>query len=297
MKNLKKAFCVILLLAVATGLLVARSPAQADMGPKPSVTVTFKNMGDELCYCTLLSERDNSGPHCVWDGNDENIYSDLDKDVFMAFVNYQDPDGFHFLQVGAQCNETKSFVWGYYAPSTFKILLYFPSTNTFVCSQICSRYAFDSYFAVNMKNVDITSTQTTPQLFANNSYFYFKEIVTFLVRMALTVAVEMGVAWIFRLRGKNVYLCLLITNVVTQLILNVVLNVAYYRSGMLMLVFVYVLLEFFVFLAEAITYGLVLAKVGNPPVRVWKSVLYAFVANLVSFALGMTLAIFLPALF
>lgn len=296
-KNLKKAFCLVLLLTAAMGLLVApTSPAQADMGPKPSVTVNFKNMGDELCYCTLLSESEHSGPHMVWDGNEENIYSDLDRDVFLAFANYQDMDGFYFLQFAAQCNETQSFVWNYYAPSTFKILLYFPKTNSFACSEICSRYAFDSYFAVDMKNVYVDPAHTVA-IVAKNNYNYFKEIVSFLLRMVLTVAVEMGVAWVFRFRGKNVFLCLLVTNVVTQLILNVALNVVNYRSGMLMLIFVYVLLEFFVFLTEAITYGLVLAKVGNPPVRVWKSVLYALVANLVSFALGMTLAICLPALF
>ena len=45
--------------------------ANADMGPKPSVRIRFENMGDALCYGTLLSERESTGPASVWDGTEE----------------------------------------------------------------------------------------------------------------------------------------------------------------------------------------------------------------------------------
>lgn len=288
-----------MLFAVALCVLVApNSTAQADTGPKPSVVVTFKNMGDELCYCTLLSKTETTGPHSVWEGREEDIkYSGLDEESFMAFVNYKDSDGFFFLSFGAQCNENKSFTWGYYPPYTFKILLYFPETNTFVSSDICERYAFDSYFSVEMNGVDITSTHAEPQLTPVNNYNYFKEIVTLICRIAITVAVELGIALLFRFRGKKVWLCLIITNVVTQLLLNIALNIANYYNGMFMLLLVYFLAEFFVFAAEAITYSIVLHKLGDPKVPVWKSIVYALTANLVSFVVGFVLALFLPVLF
>ena len=34
----------------------------ADIGPKASVHIQFKNMPDELCYGTLLSEKESTGP-------------------------------------------------------------------------------------------------------------------------------------------------------------------------------------------------------------------------------------------
>ncbi len=33
-----------------------------DTGPKPSVTIKFENMGDELCYGTLLAKEESTGP-------------------------------------------------------------------------------------------------------------------------------------------------------------------------------------------------------------------------------------------
>ena len=73
--------------------------ANADMGPKPSVRIQFKNMGDDLCYGTLLSKEACTGPARVWDGTSRNeqLY-DLDRDIWKAFVDYKDPDGYYFLQ-------------------------------------------------------------------------------------------------------------------------------------------------------------------------------------------------------
>ncbi len=56
--------------------------ARADTGPKPSVRITFKNMGDEVCYGTLLSETDSTGPASAWDGDPDHIYNyNLDPDI------------------------------------------------------------------------------------------------------------------------------------------------------------------------------------------------------------------------
>ena len=103
----KKALTWVLLALLLTALLPVT--AYADMGPKPSVQVTFENMDDRLCYGTLLSERESTGPAYVWDGNEEHIslWGDQDRNVWQAFVDYQDPDGFYFLQWFWRCDETK----------------------------------------------------------------------------------------------------------------------------------------------------------------------------------------------
>lgn len=294
-----KILVVAIIFAVALCVLVTpNSTAQADTAPKPSVVVTFKNMGDELCYATLLSESETIGPHSNWNGDEQWIEdSGLDKEIFMAFVNYTDPDGFYFLSFAKQCNESKSFTWGYYPPDTFKLLLYFPETNTFVSSDIYEQYAFDSYFSVDMKGVDTTKTQAQPQLKLQNSYNYFKEIATLICRMAITIALEMGIAWLFRFHGKKVWWCILITNIATQLVLNLILNIVNYYNGIFWLILVYFFAEFVVLFVESVVYSIALLKLGEPKVPVWKSVLYAFVANIVSFIGGMVLAIYLPVLF
>lgn len=293
MKKRSKYICVIFAIIIFTLTLVP-GVAFADFGPKESVQVTFKNTGNQTFYCTLLSKSDCSGPHSVYEGGE--IYSKVDNDVFMAFVNYEDADGFYFLQYVSRCDETQTFTWGYYPPDTFKILLYFPETNTFATSKIYTKYAFSSYFTVDLKGVN-GATASSVVLKATKSYDYFAEIVGLLFRVVATVALELGVAWLFKLRSKKAVLCVLITNCITQVVLNVVLNVFNYFDGPFTMILIYFLAEYFVFAAEAVTYSVVLKKVQQSPVPVWKSILYAFVANLLSFVVGMALAVFVPTLF
>lgn len=280
-------------------MFIPGTSAFADMGPKPSVRLTFINLDDdEECWCTLLSSEESSGPNWAWDG-DETVfeYGDINREVFLAFANYCDNDGFYFLQVMAQCNQNKSFTWNYYPPETFKVLLYFPQTDTFVSSPVYQCYAFDSYYSINMARIDTSETFPGPLLSLKISYNYFGEILGLLARVVLTIAVELGVACLFRFRGKKVFLWILIVNIATQLLLNIVLNVTSYLYGDLFMFLVYFFAEFFVFLSEAVTFSVAFARIDDIKAPVWKSILYAFTANTLSFVVGIILALFIPILF
>ena len=125
--------------------------ANADMGPKASVRIQFEHMGDELCYGTLLSKEKSTGPASAWDGRTESAQKEyMDPGIWEIFVNYKDPDGYYFLQRSWKVSESKELAWTYYPPGDFKILLYYPETETFVSSGIYARYAFDTYYTVDM---------------------------------------------------------------------------------------------------------------------------------------------------
>ena len=143
--------------------------AKADMGPKPSVRIQFKNMGDDLCYGTLLSKEKCTGPAQVWDGTvrNEQLYYDLDRSIWKSFVDYKDPDGYYFLQRGWTVSETGEIAWTYYPPQDFKILLYYPETGIFVSSGSYERYAFDTYYTVDMEGVQIGSVEYNENLSTN----------------------------------------------------------------------------------------------------------------------------------
>ena len=145
--------------------------ASADTGPKPSVRVTFENMGDELCYGTLLSKTPSTGPTRAWDGTEDGkpIFNGVKETVWRAFTEFKDEDGFYFLQWFRRADENKALNWTYYPPQTFKILLYYPDRATksgaadnsaggatrdsettaasgaFCVSDVLERYAFHSY--------------------------------------------------------------------------------------------------------------------------------------------------------
>ena len=277
--------------------------AKADMGPKPSVRIQFKNMGDDLCYGTLLSREKHAGPARVWDGTARlaQLY-DLDRSIWKAFVDYKDSDGYYFLQRGWTVSETGEIAWTYYPPENFKILLYYPETETFVSSGSYERYAFDTYYTVDMEGVRIGSVEynenlsTNERINAYRSYNYRKELLSLAVRILLTIAIEMAVALLFGFRQKKQLQILALVNITTQLLLNLLLNIIHYNAGPLAFITSYVFFEVILFVLEAGLYCRLLKKVSKRKEN-WYYVLYSFVANSASFWGGYYLATVLPGIF
>lgn len=273
--------------------------AKADIGPKPCVFITFENMGDEACYGTLLSASAGTGPASAWDGDmAHREMGNLDQDIWEAFAYYQDTDGYYFLQEAWLCSESKRLSWTYYPPDPFKILLYYPETDTFAVSGICERYAFDSYFSVDMSGVvpDAAGTQM-PVLTVKKSYDYAGEVVSLVIRTVITIALEIGMALLFGFRQRRQLTLIAWVNMVTQIVLNVRLNIVNYNRGFLAFMIFYVCDEAIVFLIEAVLYGILLRRVSEKPVPVWKTTLYALLANVGSFLCGFQLAVYIPEIF
>ena len=328
LKKRMKCFAGMLCL-VMTVLLLAPVIPRADLGPKPSVRIQFENMGDELCYGTLLSARESVGPAHAWDGEEDHAWykendcawAAFDYEIWKAFVEYEDPDGYYFLQEGWNVGVTKEIAWTYYPPSPFKILLYFPETGTFVSSGIYERYAFDTYYTVDMNGVRMDSVEYNEELStdqrleefdsvkhdenrssderieAHRSYNYRVEVISLIARIVATIIIEMLVALLFGFRKKKQMLLLVGVNTATQIILNVLLNIINYNSGHWAFIFYYILFELLVFGLEAVVYCLWMNRFSEKNKPVWFYVLYAFAANAVSFMVGIFVANLLPGIF
>ena len=312
--------------------------ASADTGPKPSVRVTFENMGDELCYGTLLSKTPSTGPARAWDGTEDGkyIYAGADEAVWRAFTEFKDEDGFYFLQWFWRADENKALNWTYYPPQTFKILLYYPDRATksgaadnsagggtgdsettaasgaFCVSDVLKRYEFHSYYFVDMRNVQSETIGTIAKISVTQSYDYSAEILGFFVRFIITLGVETLLALAFGLRTKRAFFTVLAANGVTQIALNLLLNVRLHFNNLYGVIPLYFFAELFIFAAEAALYCFILGKRknggengsadenGGKAAIVYSKkrlILYAFTANLVSFCIGLPLAILLPAVF
>ena len=193
---LRKVFSLLICLILVLNLPVT---AKADIGPKPSVRITFTGIEGETYYGTLLSERRSTGPATAWDGYEE--YCDWkpenEKPIWEKFIAYEDADGYYFLQEWWDCSESNQLSWTYYPPNPFKILLYFPETDTFYVSGIYERYAFDSYFTVDLSDYD-----TTP-ISAEKSYDFTWELISLAARIVLTIALELAIALFFGYREKR----------------------------------------------------------------------------------------------
>lgn len=289
--------CLILL------LVVFPAPVLADIGPKPSVVVNFDGVEGRNYYVTLLSRDPSTGPYSVLEpGRDEDYHEGYpDYSVYRKFVEYQDTDGYYFLQYFDDCSETHQFTWGYYPPADFKILIYFADTDSFaVSAEPYERYAFDSYFNVQMEGSDIFSVVApdgVASFRATKSYDYKGQIFSLVARVVLTIVVELLIALLFAFRKKRQILFIICVNVVTQVALNVALNAITYRQGPLVPVATYIVLELCVFAVEAVLYAVCLQKFSGEPVPKGKAVAYALVANAVSFVMGLGLAHIVPGIF
>ncbi len=297
-KPTKRFVTLAMVLALLVSLIVT---AWGDTGPKPSVHVAFDNMDDVLCYGTLLSERKSTGPSSAWDGNPDHAqhngmegygFMALDEATWQKFVDYADADGYYFLQEGWLITEEEGIAWTYYPPNPFKILLYFPETDTFMTSGIYERYAFDSYFTVDMEQ-----TGENGLLLAKRNYQYGPELLSFLARVVLTFAIEMALALAFLFREKKQLLLLLAVNGGTQIILNAALSIVDYHVGYIGFVLLYILFELIITVIEAVVYAAYLPRFSVRPRKRWACVVYAIVANYLSFHAGLFIASRLPGIF
>jgi len=309
-------FCLLLAFVLASTLFLP-VPASADMGPHPSVYVYFENLGEETCYATLLCYPGDAEPpliayrgtpesyrHFVGHNDEASDDDNYEHEIWQAFVDYDDPDDYDFVQWWFKVSDTPVVDWLYWAPDSFKILLYYPERNGFASSDICERYAFDSYYTVDMSKTDLSVLQKGDGSVAYISsvkksypYPWGKELLSLLARMIITVGLEVGVALLFRLWEKKTLLVIIFANVVTQLALNIALNihVFYHYSGAFTKF--YLQIEVCVFVLEALLYCLVLNKFTAKEHKQLFYVAYSLVANTISFLVGIGLAYVIPSLF
>ncbi len=273
--------------------LAMPATARADMGPKPSVQITFTGTDGRTYYGTLLSQHRSTGPASAWDGYSEPNIRDQDggEEIWSKFASYEDIDGFYFLQEWWKCSENDQLNWIYYPPTPFKILLYFPENDAFYISPIYESYAFDSYFTVDLSEYQQGS------LTAKKSYDYTWELISFGARMVCTILLELAIALLFGYRGKKVLTFLAIVNIFTQLALNIVLNLVNYNSGPFAFMLVLIPLELAVLMIEAVLYVSRLPAYSAKTHPKARAAAYALAANAASYESGLWLAYLIPGIF
>ncbi len=222
---------------------------------------------------------------------------DGDKYVnaILKLSEYEDLDGYTIF-IGRQTtiftgeSELKET---YYGPRTFKVLLYFVEEDRFVVSEKCEAYAFSAYYKMDVNLNQIFEDPQAPLPLSKN-YDYTREILLLIARIIITIAIELLLALCFKYRSKKAVLTICLTNVVTQTILNILLNLVNYKFGGLTFVLYYLLFELTAVVIESITYAICAKKCvfGDTNKSVGKAILYAVVANIVSYAAGFFFALF-----
>ena len=283
---MKKVFVFILAL-VCVSFAVSVN-AYADMGPKPSVTVYVNGVEDGRDdYIALIEKQEEFVPY------DE--YNKAKDDVKKKIYEFAQTDGYYLANRPVdnpyyKMNGRDSAEWYYQPPEIFKILLYFPDNESFLVSDVQEKYAFDSYFTVEVNGDSLTIAPN------GGAKGIIAEACGLLVRIALTVLIEMGVALWFGYRGKRELRLILIINIITQVLLNALIAYGDNVFGGLGAVFAYIFGEIVVFIVEAIVYSVKLPTISEVCTS-RGGVGYAFVANLASFLGGGVLMFFTDMIF
>lgn len=315
------------LLAFLIAATVLCCIAMADTGPKPSASFTFTGMPDEDYYVTMLAEVDAYGPHRVYQPGEDLPYvleagrDDPAYPAWQKFVDYKDPDGYYFLEdLFEQCHGDDEAGWRYFPPERFKLLLYFPESDTFLCSPVTARYAFDSIYRLDLGGkspAEIAAlTLTDPnggpipadgtgetsavgEVTLDKADGTRQQLIGFLGRLCITLIIELALAWGWKYRKGSQLLFIGIVNLITQCLLNVAL--LYWgaqETSRGFIIFWYILLELAVTGIEAAAYAYLLPGTDrkDPAVR-RHAALYALSANLLSFVAGLALSELFPILF
>lgn len=291
-RNILRRISMVLILMAALGIY-----AFADFGPKPSVVVEFENAGDQEYYVTLVAKEDKLGsPYSPITAEDQPETDDIA--IWNRLVAYEDPDGMVFAGNVQKLTGDGAYVWGYYPPSEFRVLIYFPDTDSFVeSSEILEQYAFDSYYQMDFNDLPENWNDAVAAIPVTRKYNLLWQITAFLLRLAVTVAVECLLAVLFGFKGKRQMLLVLAVNCATQLAMNLLIldeSVGLFVFYVLQ----YALIEVGVILAEGLVYCLALPKLATPEQnRNIHPIAFAFFGNVASFSLGFLLSNWFPMLF
>ena len=291
-RNILRRISMVLILMAALAIC-----AFADFGPKPSVVVEFEGAGDREYYVTLVAKEDKlGGPYHRITVDDQP--EEVNPAVWNRLVAYEEPDGLVFAGNVQKLTGDGDYVWGYYPPSEFRVLIYFPDTDSFVASsEILEQYAFDSYYQMDFNDLPENWNDAVAAIPVTRKYNLLCQITAFLLRLAVTVAVECLLAVLFGFTGKRQLLLVAAVNCVSQLALNLLIldeSVGLFVFYVLQ----YALIEVGVILAEGLVYCLALPKLVTPEQnRNIHPIAYAVIGNMASFSLGYLLSNCFPMLF
>ena len=276
---MKKIYRVILFVCVVFlfTFLFSNVRIKADTGPKPYVTIEIKG-NTQGYYMTLLAKSESSGPY----SSNEEYHEDMDA-IDVKFNTYSKGDEFYYWFV-YESIEDGEFHWGYYPPSTFKILIYDSINDRFITdNKEYTRESFETLLKLTLNNGG-----EVPFTVTKSSNYTLKIILGFVLRLMICLGIELGVAFLFKFKKKQ-YLVIIGANILTQVVLNSILASIIYSLGMSywLIIPVYIFLEVAILFVEWLLYVLFINKVNKDNVMAgYKLFLYSLSANAASLVLG-----------
>ena len=287
-------YAFLLLFLVLT--LFSTKPVSADMGPKASLDVYIKGVDEDFYFDLLVyvpgamstipaEELDELE---AWWYYDEGSFPDV-------LLTYQDSDGFGSYSVHdvpsrvdyeGKDDGVHHFHMGYIAPREFKIVLVMKDNEAIIVSETINTNRFESTVTWDLTGVSLdTSRDAVGELsgtFDGSQSLGWTTAWLTTLRIFITLVVELGILWLFKIREKRDFVKVGIVNVITQLTLSLLVISAFFAGGVFLYAIALVFFEFIVLAAELIIY----MYHFKGRLSIGKITLYTIAANVGSIVFG-----------
>lgn len=265
--RVKRAVAILILVVMAAGF--SMTAARADMGPKPSITLTVTN-GPEEYYVGLLylsqygKEKESTLMLDVVD--DEHVKAYLESFSYDKWCWYKSPVGKNYYH----SSKDATYEFDYSVPEHFRVIL-ITGDGTVYLSADLTKTEFDA---------ECTYDLITGMITEQREHAVANRIATVVVNFLVTIFVEMIVLLLFYPCTARNLLCLFLINALTNIPFNVYM-VYYNTSRGWTMLGPLVRGELIIILTEAILYSLLLrTKDGE---KSWlKGIRFAVIGNLFS---------------
>ena len=297
-----KKLTIILFLLIAVFIIALFIPSEevyADMGPKPTIQVKVDGLPESKYIVSIITNQASPG------GGGEIYkadihYMDSEDQLFIKRLRKEEVQ-YEFLGPILNYSLTTSvdYLWKYYAPSKFAIVIYDVDNDILYISEECQKHVYNKVYSIKYEDFEQINENT--YTFSTNGIIVYAplgdnsiggsiavNVSMFILRIVLTIAIELLIALCFKFT-KESYKVIAITNAITQLILNAVIILWGLFSGALFGPFVGLIIgEVIVFIVEPIVYKKKCLRENGTKKYI---VLYAILANFITLAAGFGLNI------
>lgn len=282
---------IIILIFFLTIITLNVQTVSADIGPKATAEIHIKGIEGDYYFELLVFYRGEvyDEPLDYWD---DTIRYDYYKDTYPErLMFYQDEDGFAACTfyngppcVTRQLDDDVYKMIYFFAPREFKVAVV-TEDDVLIVSEKITRTLYEAKFVFDLTGVDLSTDQfgvgeITEELPVAEA------TTNFLLRIVLTVGVELLILAFFMYRKRSSYLLVGVVNVISQTALSLGIMLAYYLSSFFGALAIFVIGELLVFTFEIVVYSL---KLKEKSVKT--AVIYGLVANTVTLLLTFVLMI------
>ena len=293
---MKKLLCVIALLAVMLSLCAVTVSANAPIIPDIVITLDEPYDGDYVV--AVLSDRN------AFYSYDEQWYNDFKNEdgteAMWAAVkklrSVKDEDGYDYIAHLDPFNRSNKDTGVQYPYDSFKIAVYYPDSDFLTETGILVREKYIQLYQLTMNGKSITGVQSKqdsengvfrPAVTAVRPYYQEQLLFRFLASLAINLAVEILIALTLGYRTWRHIITIAVTNLITLFLLTVsvlLINPPVYDG---LLSFPFAFFEIAVAAVEATVYAIAFKRFEKgKKYRPWLAVIYAFIANLITYFIG-----------